>query len=325
MSPARSRSAVLRRRRVVRVKSVRWAAAAALVGAWLGCAGPALRPNPSTESDLSLRFRDASGEAQSLSLASLRRTCAVQEVEVDDPYHGRRMRYSALELRCVLDRGFGDQGGATALRDRGLLLRALDGYTRPASGRDLLEPGGYLAFGEPDRLSRSDAESAFSRIDRRQVDPAPFYMIWTGIEAGDPHETPWPYQLAEIAVAAFEQAFPATVPVGLEAGDPGWMGYRLFQQSCASCHSINGQGGKIGPDLNVPRSIVEYRPVDQVRAYIRNPEAFRYTSMPAHPGLNESDLDALIAYFEAMRARKQDPLGGAGRGMIRFGRARRTG
>jgi len=103
------------------------------------------------------------------------------------------------------------------------------------------------------------------------------------------------------------------------------MGYRLFQQSCASCHSINGQGGKIGPDLNVPRSIVEYRPVDQVRAYIRNPEAFRYTSMPAHPGLSESDLDALIAYFEAMRARKQDPLGGAGRGMIRVGRARRAG
>jgi mono/diheme cytochrome c family protein len=133
-------------------------------------------------------------------------------------------------------------------------------------------------------------------------------MVWTGVEAGDPHETPWPYQLVEVAVAAFEEAFPATVPTGLPAEDAGWAGYRLFQRACASCHSINGQGGKIGPDLNVPQSIVEYRPEEQIRAYVRDPQTFRYTSMPAHPGLDAADLDALIAYFEAMRVRKRDPL-----------------
>ena len=54
-------------------------------------------------------------------------------------------------------------------------------------------------------------------------------------------------------------------------------------------------------------SIVEYRPEAQIRAYVRDPGAFRYTSMPAHPGLSDADLDALIAYFRAMRERKQDP------------------
>ena len=63
----------------------------------------------------------------------------------------------------------------------------------------------------------------------------------------------------------------------------------------------------MGPDLNVPRSIVQYRPIPEIRAYIRNPEATRYTSMPAHPGLSDDDLDALIAYFSAMSQRKQDP------------------
>ena len=63
----------------------------------------------------------------------------------------------------------------------------------------------------------------------------------------------------------------------------------------------------MGPDLNIPRSIVEYRPIEQIRDYVRNPEVFRYTSMPAHPGFTDADLDALIAYFAAMRERKQDP------------------
>ena len=114
-------------------------------------------------------------------------------------------------------------------------------------------------------------------------------------------------RLAEIEVAPFEQAFPKTRPTDLVASDEGWGGYALFQKSCASCHAINGEGGKVGPDLNVPRSIVEYRPIPEIRAYIRNPEATRYTSMPAHPGLSEDDLDALIAYFSAMSQRKQDP------------------
>ena len=99
------------------------------------------------------------------------------------------------------------------------------------------------------------------------------------------------------------------MPVGLAEGHVGWSGYALFQRSCASCHAINGEGGKIGPDLNVPRSIVEYRPIDQIKAYIRDPQATRYTSMPGHPGLTEGDLDALIAYLTAMSERKHDPRG----------------
>ena len=73
------------------------------------------------------------------------------------------------------------------------------------------------------------------------------------------------------------------------------------------CHSINGEGGKVGPELNVPMSIVEYRSAVQLKAFIRNPERFRYTTMPAHEHLSDKDLDALLAYFEAMRERKFDP------------------
>ena len=70
---------------------------------------------------------------------------------------------------------------------------------------------------------------------------------------------------------------------------------------------MNGEGGSVGPDLNVPRSIVEYRPADQIKAYVRNPQSFRYTSMPAHPHLTDADLDALVAYFSHMSEHKRDP------------------
>jgi hypothetical protein len=70
---------------------------------------------------------------------------------------------------------------------------------------------------------------------------------------------------------------------------------------------MNGQGGRVGPDLNVPRSIVEYRPRAQIAAFIRNPESFRYSSMPAHLHLSDLQLEAIIQYFEVMQHQKFDP------------------
>ena len=70
---------------------------------------------------------------------------------------------------------------------------------------------------------------------------------------------------------------------------------------------MNREGGRVGPELNVPQSIVEYRETEQLKAYIREPTRFRYTAMPAHPGLSDQDLDDLVAYFQAMRFQKHDP------------------
>ncbi len=264
----------------------------------------ALRAEPQIE------FAFSGKTSRASTLSELRRACPEREVDVDDPYHGRRMSYFALSMRCVVDFGFREEGGAERIRGERLLLTALDGYTRPVSGADVLASGGALAYGEVALMSGPDSEPRFSLIDRRQVNPAPFYLIWSEPGQSDPHTYPWPYQLAKIEVASFEVTFPRTVPTDLPEDDLGWLGYAHFQRACASCHSMNGQGGKIGPDLNVPMSIVEYRPIEQIRNYIRDPEATRYTNMPAHPELSDADLDALIAYFQAMRNRKQDPRAG---------------
>ena len=81
-----------------------------------------------------LRFVSSATAESSVPLSELRRACPPRAVEVEDPYHARAMRYFTMPFRCVLERGFAALGGAEALRGQGLLLRALDGYTRPASG-----------------------------------------------------------------------------------------------------------------------------------------------------------------------------------------------
>ena len=261
-----------------------------------------------------LRFRRGDETVGHLTLAEIAGLCAIERVEVADPYYERPMRFLACPLVPLLERGFGETAGR--LEARHFFLRARDGYTRPADGAQLVQSGGWIALADaslvPDAatlrsLAGVDGAPRFAPIDRRQVDPAPYYMIWSEAGQQDPHHWPWPYQLVEVQIAPFASRFPHMEPRGEAPGSAPMRGYALFRRQCVSCHSINGDGGKVGPELNVPQSIVEYRPAEQIRAYIRNPAAFRYTTMPAHPGLSERDLDDLVAYFRAMSVRKRDP------------------
>lgn len=280
---------------------------AALLGVLLGAASSVARAD-----DGSLRFVRRGETVGTLSKAALEARCEVREVRVPrDPYYGRAKRYRACPLERVLTLGF--DGVPEGFAEATVLLGALDGYTRPVPGRALLEPGGYLALADAGRAAQG--LEGWEPIERRRVDPGPFYVVWTGAAQGDPHVHPWPYQLASIEIVRFEERFPHTVPVGAREGSAARRGFALFRRECVACHAMNGEGGTVGPDLNVPRSIVEYRPEAQIKAYVRDPSAFRYTSMPAHPGLDDGDLEDLLAYFRHMRAHKHDPRAdGAGEG-----------
>ena len=66
-------------------------------------------------------------------------------------------------------------------------------------------------------------------------------------------------------------------------------------------------GGRVGPELNVPKNVLEYRTEPEVRAYIKNPLSLRYGNMPPHPDLRDEDLDALVGYLSAMKSLNFDP------------------
>lgn len=243
-----------------------------------------------------MTFRKEGERVRTLRLADLVREIPSETIKQFDPYYAREKTYRAIPLASVVELGF---KGEKDLPTREYVLRALDGYTVPLTGSKVFEKGAYLAFEDVEK-------PGWEPIGERRANPAPYYVIWAGKDQLDLETHPRPYQLASIEIARFEDVFPRTVPSGLEASHPAHRGFAIFKQQCIHCHAVNRQGGRVGPEMNLPKSIVEYRPAEQIKAYIKNPLEFRYSTMPPHPTLTDGDLEGIVAYFTAMKDRKQD-------------------
>ena len=253
--------------------------------------------------DDSLNFRRGGETIVSFSRDEIVSRCGREQITVADPYYEKQKTFYATSLSCVLEEGFGT--APEAWGDREIIFRALDGYARSATAETLRREGGFLALADAGLAVWP--EVAWAPIGREKTDPGPFYVIWNQSGQQGPHLYPWPYQLSVIEMKSVVDAYPHTVPNGLEANHPAQRGHEIFLRDCLTCHAINGDGGVVGPELNLPQSIVEYRDVEQLKVFVRNPREFRYTKMPANPHLTDADLSDLISYFQAMKERKNDP------------------
>jgi mono/diheme cytochrome c family protein len=250
-----------------------------------------------------VRFLREGAVVKEADLGSVMAACTVATVEIDDPNYAARKRYRACPLADVLAWAFGEPPAALGGAD--VFIRCWDGYDKPTSADRLAEDGAYLAFGDAD-LSQGET-LRWAPLGPKGIDPGPLYLVWAKPGQRDREAHPWPYQIAELEVIDFRKKYPHVLPTGAPRDSPAWQGFELFRGECIACHAINREGGTVGPDLNVPQSVVEYRPIPQIRAYIRDPATFRYGNMPAHHELTDADLDALVAYFQAMRRQKHDP------------------
>lgn len=246
--------------------------------------------------DPQLAFERDGKVVKQLDLRSMQQVAPPIEVATHDPYYKKPKRFSALPLLPLLEAAFG--ADRATLQRQQFVLRAKDGYAVPVSGARLLEGGAAIAF--------ADRDGTWEPIGPQRADPAPFYLVWAGDQQRDLESHPRPWQLAAIAIVSFESLYAHTVPPA-SAGPAAQRGAAVFRERCIRCHAINREGGRIGPDLNVPQAILEYRPAAQVRAYIQNPLTFRYSVMPPNPDLSAQALSDLVAYFSAMQRRKHDP------------------
>jgi mono/diheme cytochrome c family protein len=245
-----------------------------------------------------LTFKRDGKEVTKRSLHDLLATIPPVIVDGFDPYYQDTRSFRALPLEKVLMAAYGVD--VAELSSHHWLMRAADGYTVPIEGTRLLEGGACIAFEDINKRGGWDP------IGPQKADPGPFYLVWNKQEQAFLETYPRPWQLVAFEIVPFEVAFPHTDPK-VAKDHPAAHGYSVFRTHCIRCHAINREGGRVGPELNVPKSIIEYRPEEQIREYILNPLAFRYGNMPAHGFLKKEDLDGLIAYFHAMHEHPHDP------------------
>lgn len=244
----------------------------------------------------SLIFKTPSSTPKTLTISAINESIQAETVELFDPHLNKAKHYKGWKLIDILKLGF-----EAALDDEDLsdaVFVALDGYTSSSTKAKLLEEGGYVVFED------LDSADDWELIGRHRANPGPFYLVWT--EEHQSSGYPWPWQLASISLNTFEQRFPKVVPTDADASSPVYAGYQTFREYCLSCHAINGQGGKVGPDLNQPKNILEYRAAATVRAFIVDASQFRESRMPPHPDFSEQTLDNLLDYLWHVRKRALD-------------------
>nr|WP_243431984.1 cytochrome c [Aliamphritea spongicola] len=84
------------------------------------------------------------------------------------------------------------------------------------------------------------------------------------------------------------------------------LGYNKFKNLCVACHTVNLEGGEIGPELNIPQNITEYREIPYLKQFIKNPSSFRARSrMMTFDFLADEDLDSILAYLSYMADHKK--------------------
>ena len=82
-------------------------------------------------------------------------------------------------------------------------------------------------------------------------------------------------------------------------------GETLYKKYCISCHSMNLSGDIMGPEMNVPRNVLEYRTAADFVAFAANPQAFRARSpMPKMRYLGEYTLEKITGHVASMSACK---------------------
>ncbi len=237
------------------------------------------------------------GRTSSLTLRQLQSELKVATVEIDDPVYQSRKSFDGFLLNDVLKLVERDVnlGG-----DEVVVFVAADEYEVNTPTSNLRDHTAYLVFQEHATLQ------VFGKVSngKEMVSPAPFYVVWSEGRALE-HAVPWPFQLAKIKVVGFAQYYPKVLPTGAQVDSKAVRGFATFKNACMGCHSINLQGGAVGPELNIPRNITEYWDEGVLKAFIADAASFRAKSkMPPFKHLKAAEIDELIAYLTHMKELK---------------------
>ncbi len=209
-----------------------------------------------------------------------------------DPIYRKPKTFLAFLLTDILDLAYGSTWQRSVFSD--VEFTSKSGNVTSAKTFILGDGTAYVAFKDQDHLNW---EKFPSSSEKTAQTPAPYYLFWIGADNQLMEDHPWFWGIESIKLVKFEDRYPLVVPSAVEKDSAEYRGFEVFRSQCIRCHAINRQGGKIGPDLNEPKSIVQYRDISLLKKFIYQASSFRYSNMPDFTHLSESDLNDLVAFF----------------------------
>ncbi len=259
------------------------------------CLLAACKPAPSAV----VAFADRASAVAKINVAEAGSKLAAETVTVYEPYELREVSFSGVPANALLDSVYGDKWR----KAEAFSLIALDGYTSTVPVSRFLTHKAWFAFARTDRADFA-LDKQVPKVETVSI--APVYLVWdsakdAAIRAEGDYG--WPYQLANVKLTTFADAFPGLAPP--EPGTPeSAAGFELFTRYCATCHSLDGHGGKVGPELNAPHNVTEYWQPQWLHQWIDNPQSIRKgTAMPGMPAQvpeRQKAIANVIAYLKAM-------------------------
>lgn len=255
-----------------------------------------------------IEFRYHGEKVKTLSLEELQALLPKETVRVHDIHEQKPIDFHGFPLRQLIDSVYDAKNDWDEV-----VVTCRDGY-EPSLDRSYFNNyTGYLAFG---RADQPGLELIDARRNNEKIDATPFYFVWDNLKNPKLNDEPgslWSYQVVAIDLVSAVEKYPnMSPPQG--ASDQVMLGFKSFRKYCFSCHTINGEGGNLGPELNSPINSTEKIKEEWLRQWIEDPFVL-YPNVKMTPlkwmvkdeKERKKVLDAIIAYLKVMTGKKISP------------------
>jgi cytochrome c2 len=208
-----------------------------------------------------------------------------------DPVYHKNKRFNALSLKDILEKYSSIKRMNAA--DLKVVFECEDGYKPEMPLEILLSAKAFLAVSDVDAPKGRTWEMLLKNGQETKMEP--FYVVYEGV-SGDDVSYKWPYNLVKIHLAPLHENDAALRPKDKSA----LAGYEIFKNRCQTCHAINKIGGKMGPELNYPKSVTEYWKTDDLKAFIQNPASYRNNVKMPMLGIKPEEATEVVKYLSYM-------------------------
>lgn len=215
----------------------------------------------------------------------------------NDPVYHKAKKYKAVNASLLVKTEI-DLSKIDSKNTK-IVFECIDGYKPEMPLELFLNSKPFLAFEDVDAPKGSKWEPILK--NGNEMNAEPFYIVYPSISEKDTRYK-WPYNLIKIHLEPLNKSTKELFPTNDKKLESG---YTLFQNQCITCHSINGIGGTMGPELNYPKSVTEYWIENELVDYIVNPASFRHKVKMPTLGITKQQSQEIVDYLKYMSEHKK--------------------